>query len=110
MYMAARIKAGDTVVIIAGKDRGKTGKVLQVFTREERVVVEGVNRMVKHLKPSRAGEKGQRLEFNGPVHVSNVMIADPKTGKPTRVKFDVREKAGKQVKVRVAVGSGADID
>ena len=108
--MAARIKAGDTVVVIAGKDRGKSGKVLQVFTKEDRVVVEGVNKMVKHLKPSRAGEKGQRLEFNGPIHLSNVMMADPKTGKPTRVKFDMREKNGKPSKVRVAVASGADID
>ena len=108
--MATRIRSGDTVVVVTGKDKGKTGKVLQVFLKEQRVVVEGVNRSVKHLKPARIGEKGQRLEFNAPIHMSNVMIADPKSGKATRVRYELRDVKGSQKKIRVAVRSGADID
>ena len=105
-----RIKTGDEVIVVAGKDRGKKGKVTQVFPGDDLVVVDGVNKMTKHLKPGRRGEKGQRIEFSGPVHVSNVMLADPKTGKPTRVRYETRGEGDDKKKIRVAVASGTDID
>lgn len=80
-----RIKTGDQVIVITGKDAGKKGKVLQVFPGPRRVVVEGVNQMTKNVRARRAKETGQRVQFNGPIHVSNVMLIDPKTGQPTRL-------------------------
>lgn len=81
--------------MIAGKDKGKTGKVLQVFADRDRVVVEGVNLTIKHLRPRREGEKGQRVEFPAPLHVSNVMLVCPKSGKATRVSYQVNDKGKK---------------
>lgn len=78
-----RIKTGDQVKVMAGKDKGKTGKVLQVFPKAGRVVVEGVNVCKRHLKTRRAGQKGQTVEFFMPIHVSNVMPIGP-GGKPCR--------------------------
>jgi large subunit ribosomal protein L24 len=96
---AVRIKTGDQVLVIAGKDKGKKGKVLQVFPQNRRVVVEGVNQMTKNVRARREKETGQRVQFNGPIHISNVMLIDPKTGKPTRVGMSmVADK-----KVRIAV-------
>lgn len=89
------IKTGDNVKVIAGKDKGKTGKVLQVFPTRERVVVEGVNLAIKHLRPRREGESGQRVEFPAPLHVSNVMLVCPKSGKPTRVGYIIDDKGSK---------------
>ncbi len=78
-----KIKKGDTVVVIAGKDKGKKGKVTESFPRELRVVVEGVNMHKKHSKPRRSGQKGQIVAFAAPIHVSNVALADAKE-KPAR--------------------------
>ncbi len=102
-----KIKKGDNVMVMAGKDRGKTGKVTQVFPVEGKVVVEGVNATFKHAKTRKKGEKGQRIEFNGPVNASNVMLIDAKTGKPTRVGYKVMEDGRK---VRVAKKSGETIE
>lgn len=80
-----RIKTGDQVLILSGKDKGKKGKVLQVFPQQWRVVVEGVNQMTKNVRAKKEKEAGQRVQFNGPIHLSNVMLIDPKSGKPTRL-------------------------
>ncbi len=94
-----RIKTGDQVLVLSGKDKGKKGKVLQVFPRQQRVVVEGVNQMTKNVRARQERETGQRVQFNGPIHLSNVMLIDPKSGKPTRVGATI---VGEK-KVRVAV-------
>jgi len=103
--MARHIKSGDTVVIISGADKGKTGRVLRVLTDKDRVVVEGINRVWKHVRPSQRNPQGGRIQKDAPIHVSNVMPLDPTTGKGTRVKFEVRD--GK--KHRVAIKSGTDL-
>src|SRR6478672_12346520 len=103
--MARHIKAGDTVVIISGADKGKTGRVLRVITDKDRVIVEGINRVWKHVRPSQRNPQGGRLQKDAPIHVSNVMPLDPATGKATRVKFEVKD--GR--KHRIAVRSGADL-
>ena len=103
--MAAKIKKGDTVVVIAGSDKGKTGKVLRVLVDKDKVVVEGIARVWKHVKPSQRYPQGGRIQKDAPIHVSNVQIVDPTSGKGTRVKFEVRD----GVKHRVAVRSGADL-
>ncbi len=96
-----KIKKGDKVVIVSGKDKGKTGTVSVAFPRENRIVVEGVNIRKKHQR-SRTGKKGQVVEKAMPVHVSNVMLVDPKGGKPTRVSISRDEKGAR---TRVAVKS-----
>lgn len=83
-----KIKKGDKVVVRAGKDRGKTGTVIRAFPREGKVIVEGLNMAKRHQRASRENSKGQIVEREMPLQVSNVMIADPKTGKPTRVRID----------------------
>lgn len=80
-----KLKTGDTVVVLTGKDRGKRGKVTQVFPRELRIVVEGINLMTKNIRGRKSGEKGQRVQFNAPIHFSNVMFVDPKSGQPSRL-------------------------
>lgn len=80
-----KIKTGDLVLVLTGKDAGRKGKVLQVLPAERRVVVEHVNTMTKNVRARKARETGQRVQFNGPIHVSNVMLIDPKSGQPTRV-------------------------
>jgi len=82
-----KIKVNDKVKIIGGKDRGKDGKVIQVFPKEEKLVVEGMNIMKKHLRPNKKGEKGQVVELSAPVHLSNVLLICPKCDKPGRVGF-----------------------
>lgn len=101
-----KIKKGDKVVVLTGKDKGKTGEVKQVLTADCKVIVQGVNIQTKHRKPSQSGPGGlEKIEC--PIHVSNVALADPKTGKPTRVGF--KALAGDK-KVRVAKRSGEVID
>lgn len=80
-----RLKKGDLVVIITGKDRGKKGKVLEVSRPSQRIVVEGLNVRTRNVRGRRQGEKGQRIEFSAPMHESNVMIVCPKCSKPTRL-------------------------
>ena len=103
---AAKIKKGDTVVVLSGKDKGQTGTVQQVMPKEGKVLVEGVNVMTRHRKPSQANPQGGIDRVPAPLAICKVAVADPKDGKPTRVRFE--EKDGK--KVRVAVKSGETID
>lgn len=92
-----KIKVNDQVVVISGKDRNKTGKVLKVLEKSNRVVVEGVNTAVRHMKKTRT-QKGQKVEFNAPLSASNVMFLDPKTKKPTRVGYQI-SKDGKKERI-----------
>jgi large subunit ribosomal protein L24 len=102
---AAKIKKGDRVVVRSGKDKGRTGTVLQVMPKDEKVVVEGVNVAARHRKPSQANPQGGIDRKEAPLHLSKVAIAGA-DGKPTRVRFEERD--GR--KVRVAVKSGEVID
>lgn len=97
------IKKGDKVKILAGKDKGKTGKVLQVFSVRNRASIEGLNLLIKHLRPRRQGEQGQRIEFPAPMNLSNLMLVCPKCGKPSRTgyKITVSEKTKKKKKFRI---------
>ena len=103
---AAKIKKGDTVVVLSGKDKGQTGTVEKVMPKDGKIVVEGVNLATRHRKPNQQNPQGGIDRFPAPMHISKVALADPKDGKPTRVRFE--EKDGK--KVRVAVKSGETID
>ena len=103
--MARHIKSGDTVIVIAGADKGKTGRVLRVLTDKDRVVVEGINRVWKHVRPNQRNPQGGRIQKDAPIHLSNVMPLDPTSGKGTRVKFQERD--GR--KHRIAVASGTDL-
>ena len=100
-------KKGDKVNVIAGKDKGKSGKILHVLRSSNRVVVEGINVVKKHQKPNATNQTGGIVEIEHPIHVSNVMMADPKTGKSTRVGHEIN-KNGK--KVRVSKKSNEKID
>lgn len=93
-----KIRTKDTVKVITGKDVGKTGKVIQVFPKERKVVVEGVNKLTKHMRPRNKGEKGQRIEFSAPLPVSNVQLVCPSCSKQTRVAKKQIE-GGKHVRV-----------
>ena len=108
------VKKGDTVVVISGKDKGKQGKILVAIPEKERVVVEGANMIVKHVKPRRQGEPGGRIEQEGTIHVSNVKLVCPKCEKPVRVAHKVEEveiSGQKKMKsVRVCPKCGAKID
>lgn len=91
-----KIKKGDTVKIIKGKDANKTGKVVQILPADDKVVVEGLNIMIKHLKPQRAKEKGQRLEFSAPLKAANVQLVCPKCSQVTRVGLTVLQDGKRQ--------------
>ena len=82
-----KIKKGDKVKLLSGKDKGKTGKVLQVFVSRKRASIEGLNLLIKHMRPRRQGEKGQRIEFPAAMDLSNLMLVCPKCNKPTRVGY-----------------------
>ena len=110
--MASRIKTDDEVIVIGGKDRGKRGKVLRVDPKKNRVYVEGLNMIKRHQRPQqvagaqRAEQVGGVIEREGPIHVSNVMLLDPKDGKPTRLGIEIAE--GKRY--RIARRSGTRLD
>jgi large subunit ribosomal protein L24 len=104
--MAARIRKGDTVVVISGKDKGKTGKVMRVFREDDRVTVEGINLVKRHMRPTARNPQGGILEREQPIFACKVMPVDPGTGKGTRVRFKTLEN-GK--KVRIAAKSGDEI-
>ncbi|MEP9356591.1 50S ribosomal protein L24 [Xanthobacter sp. KR7-65] len=104
--MAAKIKKGDKVVVLAGRDKGRTGEVIQVMPKEERALVRGVNIVKRHQRQS-ANQEGGIISKEAPIHLSNVAFADPKDGKPTRVGFEVLADGRK---VRVAKRSGEKID
>ncbi len=101
--MATRIRKGDTVMVIAGDDKGKTGRVLSVDSEKQRVIVEKVNFVKRHTKPRTQGQQGGILEKEAPVHVSNVMLFDPKAGRGVRVGVR-RTKDGKRERVSRATG------
>ena len=103
---AAKIKKGDTVVVLSGKDKGRKGTVSKVLPKEGKVVVDGVNVAARHRKPSQANPQGGIDRAPAPMAISKVAVADPKDGSPTRVRFEERD--GK--KVRVAVKSGETIN
>jgi large subunit ribosomal protein L24 len=105
--MAAKIRKGDRVEVISGAHKGKRGEVLKVLPKESRAVVQGVAMVKRHQKPSGMGQPGGIVEKEAPVHLSNLMLIDPKTDRPTRVGFRILED-GK--KVRVAKASGEVID
>ena len=104
--MAARIRKGDKVVVLSGRDKGRSGEVIAVHPSDERALVRGVN-MVKRHQRQTAQQEGGIISKEGSVHLSNLAIADPKDGKPTRVGFKVLDDGRK---VRVAKRSGAEID
>ena len=103
---AAKIKKGDSVVIRSGKDKGRTGTVLQVLPKDDKVLVAGINVATRHRKPTQDNPQGGIDRREAPMHISKVSLADPKDGKATRVRFETKD--GK--KVRVAVKSGETID
>jgi large subunit ribosomal protein L24 len=107
--MPARIRSNDEVMVISGKDRGKTGKVLRVDPKKERVYVEGLNIVKRHQRPTQTAsgqQAGGVIEREGPIHVSNVALIDPKDGKPTRVGIEIAD--GKRL--RIAKRSGSRLD
>jgi len=106
MATKLKIKKGDTVLVITGRDKGKKGEVLRVLREENRVVVQGVHMVKRHTRPS-AGNPGGIVEKEGTIHISNVAHVDPKSGKPTRVGYKFLEDGRK---VRVARRSGETID
>jgi len=103
---AQRIRKGDKVVVISGRDKGKTGEVVRSIPKDSKVVVSGVNIATRHRKPSQANPQGGLERREAAMHVSKVAIADPKTGKPSRIRFEM---VGDK-KVRIAVRSGEKID
>ena len=112
----AKIKKDDLVQVISGKDKGKQGKVLRVFPADERVLVEGVNRVTKHLRAGQdnnGSTEGGRQVAEAPIHISNVAVVDPETKKPTRVGFReesvTKDGVTKTVRVRYAKKSGKDL-
>lgn len=104
--MASRIRKGDMVVVISGKDKGKTGKVTRLLCEDGRVVVEGVNLVKRHVRPTPRSPAGGILEREQPIYACKVMPIDPKSGKGTRVRFKALDDGRK---VRVAVTSGEEI-
>lgn len=100
-----KLKKGDNVIVITGKDKGKKGKIVRVLVRENKVIVEGINMMKKHQRPRKSGEKGSMLNISMPLNASNVQILDPKTNKPSRIGY----KFVGGVKVRFAKKSNQEI-
>ncbi len=100
-----KIRKGDKVVILAGKDKGRTGEVVRVMPKDDKALVRGINMIVRHQRQS-ANQEGGIIRKEAPIHLSNIAIADPKDGKPTRVGFEVRDGG----KVRVAKRSGEVIN
>jgi large subunit ribosomal protein L24 len=100
-----KIRKGDNVVVLAGKDKGRTGEVVRVMPKDDKAVVRGINMVVRHQRQS-ANQEGGIIRKEAPIHLSNIAIADPKDGKPTRVGFEIRDGG----KVRVAKRSGEVIN
>jgi large subunit ribosomal protein L24 len=113
MSHASKIRRDDTVIVISGKDKGKTGRVLRVDLKRQRLYVEGLNIVKRHMRPQqvrdaqRAEQVGGVIEKEGPIHVSNVMLVDPKENKPTRIGIERDEDGTRR---RVARRSGSRID
>lgn len=98
-----RIKKGDNIIVISGKDRGKTGQVVKAMPKDGKVVVDGVNIRKRHQRPKKQGQKGQIVELAAPINVSNIALIDPKTKKPTRV--GSKTEGGKKVRVSKKTGT-----
>ena len=107
--MAARIRKGDKVVILSGRDKGRSGEVIEVNPRAERALVRGINMVKRHQKQT-AQQEGGIISKELPIHMSNIALADPKDGKPTRVGFKTIGKGDDRKLVRVAKRSGVEID
>ena len=107
--MAARLKKGDKVVVITGRDKGRTGEIIEVRRGEDRALVRGVNIVKRHQAQS-ATQEGGIISKEAPIHLSNIALADPKDGKPTRVGFKIVGAGDERKKVRVAKRSGVEID
>ena len=104
--MGLKIRRGDTVVVVSGKEKGKRGEVKEVLPKKDRVVVEGVNERTRHARPTQNNQQGL-YTFDAPIHVSNVMLVDPGSGKPTKVGYRFTDSGEK---VRVSRKTGKDID
>jgi large subunit ribosomal protein L24 len=107
--MAAKIKKGDTVIVITGRDKGRSGEVIEMRRDDNRVLVRGINMIKRHQRQS-ATQEGGIISKEAPIHLSNVALTDPKDGKPTRVGFKIVGKGEERKKVRVAKRSGVEID
>jgi len=103
--MSSRVRKGDMVAVISGNDRGKRGRVLRLMPKQDRVIVEGVNLVFKHMRRSQSNPQGGRIRREAAIHVSNVMPIDPETNKPTRISKKLE--GGKRI--RVARRSGVEI-
>ncbi len=103
-----KIRKNDNVIVISGNDRGKTGKVLKVFPKNFRVIVEGINMRKRHTKPSQKNPQGGIIEKEAPIHASNVMLLDPKTNEPTRLGSQIilDENTGKKKRARISRSTG----
>lgn len=108
----SKLKKGDTVVVIAGKDKGKQGKITEMLLKDHRLIVEGVNMITRHTKPTQKNPQGGKVSKAGSIHLSNVMLLDPKSGKPTRVgkKLTKNSKTGKMTTVRFAKNSKTELN
>ncbi|MCH7973307.1 MAG: 50S ribosomal protein L24 [Bacteroidetes bacterium] len=106
--MKVKIHKNDNIVVIAGNDSGKTGKVLKVFPKKSRVIIEGINIRKRHTKPTQNNPKGGIIEKEAPIHISNIMLLDPKSNEPTRIGTQIilDEKTGKKKRARVSKISG----
>jgi large subunit ribosomal protein L24 len=104
------VKKGDTVLVLTGKDKGKKGKILKAQPAKERVVVQGISMVTRHVKPRRQGEAGGRIEQESTIHVSNVKLVCPKCNKPTKAVHQLVEKNGKLVSVRACSECKKTID
>jgi large subunit ribosomal protein L24 len=100
-----KLKKGDNVIVITGKDKGKKGKIVTVLVKQNRIIVEGINMMKKHQRPRKSGEKGVKLDIAMPMSASNVQIVDPKTNLRTRVG---KKKVGEKM-IRITKKSGQEI-
>ncbi|MCM2339035.1 MAG: 50S ribosomal protein L24 [Burkholderiales bacterium] len=100
-----KLKKGDNVIVISGKDKGKKGKIASVLVEKNRVIIEGINMMKKHQRPRKSGEKGTKMNIAMPIHASNVMVVDSKTGERSRVG---KKKVGDKM-IRVTKKSGQEI-
>jgi len=107
--MAAKLKKGDTVVVITGRDKGRSGEIIEMRRGENRALVRGINMVKRHQRQTATAEGGI-ISKEAPVHLSNIALADPKDGKPTRVGFKVVGTGEERKKVRVAKRSGVEID
>jgi large subunit ribosomal protein L24 len=107
--MAAKIKKGDKVVVLSGRDKGRSGEVVEIHTRAERATVRGINMVKRHQKQS-AQQEGGIISKELSIHLSNIALADPKDGKPTRVGFKIEGKGEDRKVIRIAKRSGVEID